>query len=236
MVSALSRKPSAKPRFLFSSCFDRFGAFIGAWGKKQQMTSYAAVDLIAQRTANTTEQGTAHTAEAPTSGSERYTSPARARIAIAYDGRSSGLSVCHRVGGVTRGASFRPSPSDTCFPDGSVINTTEFARRHFGMFVSRWNQTQVHAEGGPPSARCPRVVRWVLGDRGFDWNDVDFLIVPRVAHVTFCKCASFREKRIRPPVWLPTAHVRGDVTKEPLEDLKGTELILFMLFLALLLH
>ena len=29
------------------------------------MTSYAAVDLTAQRTANTTEQGTAHTAEAP---------------------------------------------------------------------------------------------------------------------------------------------------------------------------
>ena len=29
------------------------------------MTSYAAVDLIAQRTANTTEQDTAHTAEAP---------------------------------------------------------------------------------------------------------------------------------------------------------------------------
>ena len=33
------------------------------------------------------------------------------------------------------------------------------------MFVSRWNQTQVHAEGGPPSARCPRDARWVLGDR-----------------------------------------------------------------------
>ena len=62
------------------------------------MTSYAAVDLIAQRTANTTEQGTAHTAEAPAtrsggawpsfsfgrSVSARCTSPARARIAIAY--------------------------------------------------------------------------------------------------------------------------------------------------------
>ena len=34
-----------------------------------------------------------------------------------------------------------------------MINTLEFARRHFGMFVSRWNQTEVHAEGGPPSAR-----------------------------------------------------------------------------------
>ena len=34
-------------------------------GKKEQMTSHAAVDLIAQRKANTTEQGTAHTAEAP---------------------------------------------------------------------------------------------------------------------------------------------------------------------------
>ena len=54
----------AKPRFLISSCFKRLGAFIG--GRiKEQMTSYAAVDLIAQRTANTTEQGTAHTAEAP---------------------------------------------------------------------------------------------------------------------------------------------------------------------------
>ena len=62
------------------------------------------------------------------------------------------------VGGSTRGACFTPSPSDTCFPDGSVINTTVFARRHFGMFVSRWNQTQVHAEGGSTerslSARC----------------------------------------------------------------------------------
>ena len=48
-----------------------------------------------------------------------------------------------------------------------MINTPEFARRHFGMFVSRWNQTQVRAEGGPPSARCPRDVRWVLGVRKF---------------------------------------------------------------------
>ena len=128
--------------------------------------------------------------------SARFTSPARARIAIAYsfclvlrlnqlvlhptaapvpllfswhgsrpDGRSSGLSVWHRVGGSTRGASCTPSPSDTYFSGGSMINTPEFARRHFGMFVSGWNQTQVHAEGGPPSARCPRDARWVLGDR-----------------------------------------------------------------------
>ena len=34
----------------------------------------------------------------------------------------------------------------------------------------------MHAEGGPPSARCPRDARSVHGDRGFDWNDVDFLL------------------------------------------------------------
>ena len=34
-------------------------------GEEEQMTSYAAVDLTAQLTADTTEQGTAHTAEAP---------------------------------------------------------------------------------------------------------------------------------------------------------------------------
>ena len=60
-----SRKPSAKPRFLISSCDKQFGVFIDGRVKKEQMTSYAAVDLIAQCTANTTEQGTAHTAEAP---------------------------------------------------------------------------------------------------------------------------------------------------------------------------
>ena len=42
------------------------------------------------------------------------------------------------------------------------------------MFVSRWNQTQVHAEGGPPSARCPRDARWVLGDR----NSVQMEVAP----------------------------------------------------------
>ena len=92
------------------------------------------------------------------------------------DGRSSGLSVWHRVGGSTRRASYTPSPSDTHFSCGSIINTPESARRHFDMFVSRWNQTQVHAEGGPPSARCPRDARSVHGDRSFDWNEVDFLL------------------------------------------------------------
>ena len=46
-------------------------------------------------------------------------------------------------------------------------------RRHFGLFVSRWNQTQVHAEGCPPSARCPRDARWVLGDRNSVQKEVD---------------------------------------------------------------
>ena len=54
-----------------------------------------------------------------------------------------------------------------------MINTSEFARRHFGMFVSRWNQTQVHSEGGPLIARCPRHARWVLGDRNFVQKEVD---------------------------------------------------------------
>ena len=71
------------------------------------------------------------------------------------------------------GASETLSPSDTYFSGGSMMNTPEFARRHFGMFVSRWNQTQVHAEGGPPSARCPRDARWVLGDRNFVQKEVD---------------------------------------------------------------
>ena len=63
------------------------------------MTSYAAVGLIALRTANTTKQGTAHTAEAPAtrrvvegavvlvvgrSVPARYTSPVRERMVIAY--------------------------------------------------------------------------------------------------------------------------------------------------------
>ena len=39
------------------------GAFIGGRVTRNRK-SYAAVDSVAQRTANTTEQGTAHTAEA----------------------------------------------------------------------------------------------------------------------------------------------------------------------------
>ena len=75
------------------SCFKRFGAFIGGRVKKEQMTSYAAVDLIAQRTANTHTQqrhprhggwwGVAVVLVVGRSVSARYTSPARARIAIA---------------------------------------------------------------------------------------------------------------------------------------------------------
>ena len=42
VLVSLHRKPSAKPRFLISSCSKRFGAFIGGRVKKEQMTSYAA--------------------------------------------------------------------------------------------------------------------------------------------------------------------------------------------------
>ena len=51
-------------------------------------------------------------------------------------------------------AAHTPSPSDTHFSGGSVINTSAFARRHFGMFVSRWIQTQVHSTERSLSARC----------------------------------------------------------------------------------
>ena len=124
------------------------------------MTPYAAVDMIAQRTANMTEQGTAHTAEAPATRKvvgawpsfswlvvpfrhvtpvlRVLASPSRMVSVLSFvsaslrlhlttaplpllfswhgsrpDGRSSGLSVWHRVGGSTRGASCTPSPSDT---------------------------------------------------------------------------------------------------------------------------
>ena len=50
-------------------------------GKEEQMTSHAAVHMVAQRTANTTEQGTAHTAEAP--ATRRVVGRGRARSAIA---------------------------------------------------------------------------------------------------------------------------------------------------------
>ena len=45
--------------------FQAIRSFRRRSGKKEQMTPYAAVGMIAQRTANMTEQGTAHTAEAP---------------------------------------------------------------------------------------------------------------------------------------------------------------------------
>ena len=81
--------------------------------------------------------------------------PTAARVPLLFswhgsrpDGGSSGLSVWHRVGGSTKRASYTPSPSDTCFSGGSVINTSEFARRHFGMFRDgtkpRCIQKEVH--------------------------------------------------------------------------------------------
>ena len=92
-----TRKPSAKPRFLISSrFFQAFRSIHRRSGKKEQMTSCAAVDLIAQRTrqsrAQHTQQrhvrhggwwGVAVVLVVGRSVSARYTSPAHARIAIA---------------------------------------------------------------------------------------------------------------------------------------------------------
>ena len=116
------------------------------------------------------------------------------------DGRSSGLSVQHCVGGSTRRASQTPSQSDTYFSGGSIINAPEFARRHFGMFVLRWNQTQVHVSGGPPSARFPRDARWVLGDRGFDWNDVDFLLFVTTEEIRWLQSGVLVPRVTSPPL------------------------------------
>ena len=127
--------------------------------------------LTAQRTANSTGQATAHTAEAPAIrrevergrrscdrsfrfGTVHRSSGLPSLHACAHrhhmwflfcfvcqlacdlilwrrlrpDGRSSGLSVRHRVGGFTAGAFFSPSPSDTYFSGSSIINTPGFAR------------------------------------------------------------------------------------------------------------
>ena len=71
---------------MISSSFKRFAAFIGGRGKKEKMTPHAAVDLKAQRTRHQRHGGQWGVAVVLVVGhsvSARYTSAARARIAIA---------------------------------------------------------------------------------------------------------------------------------------------------------
>ena len=158
------------------------------------MTSYAAVDLIAQRTANTTEQGIAHTAEAPATrevvGCGRHSRGlsfpfgtlhqscacthrhrtwflfclssqptcdfilrrqhclcfSLGTVLVLMVGRSSGLSVWHRVGGSTRGASYTLSPSDTYF-------SGRFHNRHLPVRAATFWHVCFEMEPNPGACR-----------------------------------------------------------------------------------